>query len=168
MISIMNRLRGRAGFTISEPTKVGPSGFTIVELLIVIVVIGILASITFLSYTAVHTSAKSDSARANASVVGRKIEAYGSVKNAFPDATTAADYETALNSLSDSAIDQAGLHVGTPDSGNGTTTLEVSQCADNPGGAYRVRYWDFGQNGLADASVTGSIAGPCSNWTVLQ
>ena len=42
------------------------SGFTIVELLIVIVVIGILAAITIVAYTGITTQANNNSAKANA------------------------------------------------------------------------------------------------------
>jgi len=51
-------------------------GFTIVELLVVIVVIGILASITIVSYTGVTAKANTVSAQAAANSAIKKLEAY--------------------------------------------------------------------------------------------
>lgn len=51
-------------------------GFTIVELLIVIVVIGILAAITIVAYGNITTRANANAAKANASNVAKVAEAY--------------------------------------------------------------------------------------------
>jgi prepilin-type N-terminal cleavage/methylation domain-containing protein len=51
-------------------------GFTIVELLIVIVVIGILAAITIVAYTGVQQRANASSAQSGASQAGRKALAF--------------------------------------------------------------------------------------------
>lgn len=51
-------------------------GFTIVELLVVIVVIGILAAITMVSYSGVTTKAKATAAQSNAVSVKSVIETY--------------------------------------------------------------------------------------------
>lgn len=51
-------------------------GFTIVELLIVIVVIGILAAITMVAYGNITTRANANSAKANAANVAKVAEAY--------------------------------------------------------------------------------------------
>jgi len=51
-------------------------GFTIVELLVVIVVIGILAAITIVSYTGITTRAKQSQAQSNANSVMQVVSAY--------------------------------------------------------------------------------------------
>jgi prepilin-type N-terminal cleavage/methylation domain-containing protein len=53
-------------------------GFTIVELLIVIVVIGILAAITIVSYTGITARANTNAAKGNASTYLQKAELYAS------------------------------------------------------------------------------------------
>jgi prepilin-type N-terminal cleavage/methylation domain-containing protein len=57
-------------------------GFTIVELLIVIVVIAILAAISIVAYTGITTKANSSAAKANAIAVQKVAETY------FADETT--------------------------------------------------------------------------------
>lgn len=65
-------------------------GFTIVELLIVIVVIGILAAITIVSYNGITARANTNTAKSNASTFANKAEVYqaDSGANTYPDAAT--------------------------------------------------------------------------------
>jgi len=63
-------------------------GFTIVELLIVIVIIGILAAITIVAYNGIQNRAKASSAQALASQASKKAEAYNAVKGSYADLAT--------------------------------------------------------------------------------
>jgi len=54
----------------------GTRGFTIVELLIVIVVIGILAAITIVAYNGITNRAKDSAAISNAQQAGKKVTVY--------------------------------------------------------------------------------------------
>jgi prepilin-type N-terminal cleavage/methylation domain-containing protein len=69
-------------------------GFTIVELLIVIVVIGILAAITLVTYNGVTQRAYTTSAQSAATTVLKKAEAYNADTSSYPvdpaDLTTGA------------------------------------------------------------------------------
>jgi prepilin-type N-terminal cleavage/methylation domain-containing protein len=60
------------------------SGFTIVELLIVIVVIGILAAITIVAYTGIQQRAQASSAQAALSQANKKLGEYMVLNSAYP------------------------------------------------------------------------------------
>ena len=65
-------------------------GFTIVELLIVIVVIAILAAISIVAYTGVQNNARNTARAADAKVVVDAINAYYADKGVWPGATLGA------------------------------------------------------------------------------
>lgn len=73
-------------------------GFTIVELLIVIVVIGILAAIVIVSYTGITQQAKISSAKANAEQVAKKLATF-KIQNAdsYPTTEAAAEAQTGID-----------------------------------------------------------------------
>lgn len=60
------------------------SGFTIVELLIVIVVIGILAAVTIIAYSGVQTRAKQSKYQDDISAVQRLVEQYYVINGQYP------------------------------------------------------------------------------------
>jgi len=60
------------------------SGFTIVELLIVVVVIAILAAITIVSYNGITTQANDAAAKSAASTAATKIESYQAKVGNYP------------------------------------------------------------------------------------
>ena len=60
-------------------------GFTIVELLVVIVVIGILAGISIVSYSGLQERAAISSADSAVSQVSKKLEAYFIAEDSYPD-----------------------------------------------------------------------------------
>ncbi|MFZ3009777.1 MAG: type II secretion system protein [Candidatus Microsaccharimonas sp.] len=70
--------------------KQAKTGFTIVELLIVIVVIGILAAITLVAYNGINNRAKTSAAASAASQAGKKIALYAVTNNEQLPSTLAA------------------------------------------------------------------------------
>lgn len=65
--------------------KQNQKGFTIVELLIVIVVIAILAAISIVAYTGIQDRARNSSAQSLASQVAKKAEVYYALNGTYPD-----------------------------------------------------------------------------------
>lgn len=62
-------------------------GFTIVELLIVIVVIGILAAITIVSYNGIQQRARNTQVIAGVQAYNKALRSYHAVNSAYPTAT---------------------------------------------------------------------------------
>jgi len=129
-------------------------GFTIVELLVVIVVIGILASITVVSYTGITQRANTSKAMSNAKSAQTVAEAYATENAYYP--STLAIFNTGANS----AKLPSGVSVIAVGSLSGQTSnnklvmvtweCNTASCANPTGG--RITYWDFGTN-LASTNV---------------
>jgi prepilin-type N-terminal cleavage/methylation domain-containing protein len=135
------------------------SGFTIVELLVVIVVIGILAAITVVSYTGITTKAKGAQAQANANSIQQVAETYNADAGYYPAtvAAFASGFGTSPTAVKPSGITVIGGQTGlagaytTPltdpiSAANGQTNISWA-CSPNctvgstTGG--RIEYWDF-------------------------
>lgn len=63
-------------------------GFTIVELLIVVVIIAILAAITIVAYNGIQNRAKTSSAQSLANTVVKKAEAFNATESTYPASAT--------------------------------------------------------------------------------
>lgn len=110
-------------------------GFTIVELLIVIVVIGILAAITIVAYNGIQSRAKTSSGQALAGSVAKKMEALQAIKGSYTAAATGATTGAQINTSANAAplagealIDVPGSVIGA--SSNVASGLSTSN-ADN-------------------------------------
>lgn len=109
-------------------------GFTIVELLIVIVVIGILAAITLVSYNGITGRANAASAKATAATVQKKAELYQADGPTGKYPVAAADFTGA--STTDSYYMSAtnpnwsfGTVTSVLTATNGTNTVLIRKCA---------------------------------------
>ncbi len=72
----------------TEQIKNKESGFTIVELLIVIVIIGILAALVIVAYNGIQTRARAAQYQTDAQVIVKKMEAYYSNVGYYPVTST--------------------------------------------------------------------------------
>lgn len=146
--------------------KTNKTGFTIVELLIVIVVIGILAAIVLTTYTGVQNNAKTTKAQTAAKAVRDKITAYNVETSLYPEkADEVKDAKRGTNEVVESAviedkkikdavfdytekkdekdeIKQKGLILYDP----------CGPAGDRTGG--KVYYFDFGKNELSTEVYT--------------
>lgn len=121
-------------------TRKADRGFTIVELLIVIVVIGILAAITIVAYNGVQNRARTTEAQANAKEVQNKAEVYAADTGdgVFPATGTAFEAIATTDTAALSPKVEALMGTVLPSAGS-PTLLIYQQCTAS--GA-RVGYWD--------------------------
>jgi prepilin-type N-terminal cleavage/methylation domain-containing protein len=118
-------------------------GFTIVELLIVIVVIGILAAITIVAYNGVQNRARATTNQANAQEVQSKAEVYAADtgNGVFPATGTAFEAIAATDTAAISPKVEALMGTVVPAATSAATREAIiyQQCGTD--GA-RVGYWD--------------------------
>lgn len=142
-------------------------GFTIVELLIVIVVIAILAAIVIVAFNGVQNNAKTQSSKATASAVQKKIESYNAETGSYPTDTTYTNFTTSLNSKTSSTLQGSGVTLATPSNAN-TTSAGVFRCTAG-GTGFSITWYDY----LGGAAVTAAngikvnYSGACTTWTEL-
>lgn len=152
--------------------QIKQSGFTIVELLIVIVVIAILAAITIVAYNGIQTRAKVSASKSLAGNIAKKAEVYNTISGSYPASVADFTSNTAptgyTGSMVEAKLDNSSSVISTNPltaalSANGTVVSYVP-CATATKGGYVV-YWDFdasNQNvvriGSAPAYTPGTTA----------
>jgi len=147
-----------------KPTK--QAGFTIVELLIVIVVIGILAAITIVSFNGVQSKARTAASLSTVNQVRDKSAIWSSLVGSYPNLA-----QLRTNSISPPDIDTAGGDFGpveaklsSPDvaigaemtqvRADGGNTVLYEPCWDGTqhSGA-KITYWDFSASDDVETKV---------------
>jgi len=137
-------------------------GFTIVELLIVVVVIAILAAITIVSYNGITNKANSSAAASMAATLQKKAELYASSEDGN------GSYPTALSTLTGDSSKPYYIAPNTikitggatnPTSTNGKTHLRVNTCT----GGLQIVYYDF-ENTTTKTINVGTTSSCSGNW----
>lgn len=127
-------------------TQARQSGFTIVELLIVVVVIAILAAITIVSYNGITTQANASAARSTANTVQKKVELYHSTNSSYP--TTPAQLNDAskpYHLTTGFVVSSSAFSTANPTPENGKNTVKITTCAGN---GLRITYYDYENNNV--------------------
>lgn len=146
-------------------------GFTIVELLIVIVIIAILAAITIVAYNGIQNRAKTSSAQAASTNFAKKAEVYNAdgPTSAYPsvsaDITGAASSTTyyltgvTVSGTAISAAPSAPATVNFWRCGTNTSAAATSLATTTVVTGGQVKYWDYS----ASALVTNSFGQTSGN-----
>jgi prepilin-type N-terminal cleavage/methylation domain-containing protein len=123
-------------------------GFTIVELLVVIVVIGILAAITIVSYSGITARATTQSNKSNASSIASAAMVVYANTGAYPvpTATSSTNY-TALNASDAKMPTGLLINNGVGPTTGANTTLIFHENAGLTGEC--IGYWDLSAPGPA-------------------
>lgn len=145
-------------------------GFTIVELLIVIVIIGILSAITIVSYSGVTQRTNTSSAEDAANTVARKAESYKSETGAYPYELSSLTADSNKPYYVDPTRILFTLSTTQPTTPStikylkcgiapNSTQADISPTAGNIRGA-RVYHWTYTNGGNATSYIsTGNDAG---------
>jgi prepilin-type N-terminal cleavage/methylation domain-containing protein len=139
------------------------SGFTIVELLVVIVVIGILATITIVSYAGVTARANAAKALSNAQAIVSVAEAINADNSKYPVTTAEFGSLTSTARVPSSTV----IQVGAPTTTNGTTNFQLFTLTTNPSTGGRVMFWDYAKANLCNVitgNANGSTVDTCVFW----
>ena len=124
-------------------------GFTIIELLIVIVIIGILVAITAVSYTGITNGANTATAQSNANAVKKKATACHAKSGTWPAATAIAGCDGGGIGFPTGVTVVEATSVSTADTAITATNQKTRVGWDGAGTAY---YWDSAK------SPAGSVA----------
>lgn len=125
-------------------------GFTIVELLIVVVVIGILAAISVVSYTGITQQANTAKAQSNASSVKRVAEVYFAKNGSYP--TTKAHFtSSSLEATLPSDVNFLAASPAELSASNGANTVIYEVDSTTTATEAQVTYWDFSAAGGGEA-----------------
>lgn len=134
-------------------------GFTIVELLMVVVIIAVLAAITVVAFNSIQGRARNAAALGTANTFAKKVHAYYSVAGTYPSTTTTV--KTTLASYTESTLGSANISIGTPTSTTGTTTVKVELCGTAAG--VKVTAFDYLTNAVSTTPITiGDVSGTCT------
>jgi prepilin-type N-terminal cleavage/methylation domain-containing protein len=137
-------------------------GFTIVELLIVVVIIAILAAITIVAYNGIQNRAKASSAQSLANTIVKKAEAFYAVESSYPASNTG--FGTGAGTAGNPAeakLDNASQVTGTVPTDE--KTVSYKRCATGA----QVIYFDASKNtavgiGIGGAASTATGATLCT------
>lgn len=118
-------------------------GFTIVELLIVIVVIAILAAITIVAYNGIQNRANTTAAQAAASTVAKKAEAFHTSSDVGVYPADKAAFATVNESVLDASIAPNVQDATLPTS---TSPKVISYKSCDSGRGAQIVYWSSTEN----------------------
>ncbi len=165
----------------TKTSNIKERGFTIVELLVVIVVIGILAAITIVSYVGITARANTTKALSNAQSVQNIAEIYNAdlgyypaTTGAFTTGSTSAKLPAAITVLRGLDGNAGAFSVATMSdlltSSTGTNSVTyacLTSCTNSTGG--RITYWDFSTSArsttviyVGAATAAGNFVTPAS------
>ncbi len=155
--------------------KTKNQGFTIVELLIVVVVIAILAAITIVSYNGITSRANQSASKSAAATLQKKVELYFAEAGNYPIAKANLTGDTAKSYyIPASAFGSAAPTADTAGT-KGTSYAQLIPCvasgstldATTVTGA-KVVYWSYDAKAVADFATLGACATPLTSSTVFN
>lgn len=147
--------------------KTTAKGFTIVELLIVIVVMGILATIVIVTYQGVQDKANTTKNQSNAKEVIAKAEAYNSLETGYPTDVAVFSADDADSTVKLSGEVTGVLNLSTATNGAASTYTKETRkniyyrvcTTDGSDTGIRVEYWDYDKKQSANIDSGSGCGG---------
>lgn len=132
-------------------------GFTLVELLIVIVIIAILTVVSLVAYNGLQNQAKTSTAKSAADTVAKKAELYNTAESKYPANLTELTNTSKSGEpyyLDTKTVKESTLpNVGSPASPapKEANTIEYKVCTDNKGA--HVKYYNFSESKVEERTI---------------
>jgi len=132
-------------------------GFTLVELLIVIVIIAILTVVSLVAYNGLQNQAKTSAAKSAADAVAKKAELYNTAESKYPanlteltnTAKSGEPYYLDIKTVKESTLPNVGSPASpAPKEAN---TIEYKVCPDNKGA--HVKYYNFSESKVEERTI---------------
>lgn len=143
-------------------------GFTIVELLIVVVVIAILAAITIVSYNGITNRANQSAAKSTAATAQKKVELYQSENGRYPIAAS----ELSSDQSDSWYLASSSFGSTAPDSSTGKNYVRIQGCMASAGTlsastvtGIRIGYWNYGEGGGSPTVANLDLGEHCADHT---
>ena len=135
-------------------------GFTLVELLIVIVVIAILAAISIVAYNGVTQKARDDERVATARNLVNAAAAYNSEHDKWPEHSDLTSFQTVK--LTGAAADSSKVSAtADPNADHNTYKYTVCQDSNNKPSGVKVEYYKEIASGTETTGVKSLTTGKC-------
>ena len=133
-------------------------GFTLVELLIVIVIIAILTVVSLVAYNGLQNQAKTSAAKSTVDSVAKKAELYNTEEGKYPTQISDLTGADTKKSYYIAATNVTELGSATFSSTTPTTTVKYEKCpgTGDPTGA-KISYYDYSKNNI-ETRVVGTCA----------
>ena len=128
-------------------------GFTLVELLIVIVIIAILTVVSLVAYNGLQNQAKTSAAKSAADAVAKKAELYNTAESKYPANLT--ELTNTAKSGEPYYLDTKTVNAGSLTAGTApkeANTIEYTLCGTGNKGAH-VKYYNFSKDIVEERTV---------------
>jgi prepilin-type N-terminal cleavage/methylation domain-containing protein len=130
-------------------------GFTLVELLIVIVIIAILTVVSLVAYNGLQNQAKTSAAKSAADAVAKKAELYNTAESKYPANLT--DLTNTAKSGEPYYLDAKTVNAGSLTAGTApaeANTIEYTPCpATGSAKGAHVKYYNFSKNIVEERTI---------------
>jgi prepilin-type N-terminal cleavage/methylation domain-containing protein len=131
------------------------SGFTIVELLIVIVVIAILAAITIVAYNGIQQRSRVSTAQTQLSNLSKKLELYKVDNNVYPTSGQNSVWRGMFNEVAGDVSDPAVRNFVVCRTSTGDRYAVIAWTPISPSSGATMYYIGSSQNGVSTTTYTG-------------